>query len=225
MHRIVGQPFTNDLSDNKFYETNALNNENLLNKETNLNGEKILNVPEVLNSGINFKFCNFYIIFIVELSTNLPSSVEQFNTSIIVNNYEESESAINEFSQTCLEIEFEIQIISFELNVQLLPSLKAKYKLEKAIGTGSNFSGNTMNFSAEVATHQLYFLVAASSVSLNQEAGFPLDTFTLQLPKICANGSFKSNVKANLCDEDWNLQRRYCNDGYYDIVIYIGIFL
>lgn len=55
----------------------------------------------------------------------------------MVNNLDESESDVHEIIQNKMEIEFEIQIISVELNVQLLPSLKAKYKLEKAIGRGN----------------------------------------------------------------------------------------
>lgn len=80
-----------------------------------------------------------------------------------------------------------------------------------------------MDFNAEIANHQLFFLVTAASVSLNQEIGVPLDTFTLQLPRICANGSFKLPIRADLRD-DWNLPHRFCNYGYYEIVIYMGIF-
>lgn len=85
------------------------------------------------------------------------------------------------------------------------------------------FSGDSFNFSAELATHQLYFLVTAASTSYNQEAGVPLDTFTLQLPRISANGAFKVPLLTDSKDDGWNLPHRCRHDGYYDITIYMGM--
>lgn len=38
------------------------------------------------------------------------------------------------------EIEFEIRLAGIELNVQLLPSLKAKYKMESAMSSGKRYN-------------------------------------------------------------------------------------
>ncbi|KAI1727949.1 hypothetical protein DdX_00092 [Ditylenchus destructor] len=132
------------------------------------------------------------------------------------------------------EIEFEIKLAGVELNVQLLPSLKAKYKLERALSSGK--SGQLSEFSAEIADHRLYFLVTNPSTSASNlgtggisisETGpsMQLDTFTLQLPRICASGTYRqpSNQFIESKTDGWNCNELiYRKEGYYHITIIIG---
>ncbi|KAI1727267.1 hypothetical protein Ddc_04564 [Ditylenchus destructor] len=132
------------------------------------------------------------------------------------------------------EIEFEIKLAGVELNVQLLPSLKAKYKLERALSSGR--SGQLSEFSAEIADHRLYFLVTnpntsasnigTGGVAISESApSMQLDTFTLQLPRICASGTYRqpSNLFIDSKTDGWNSNELiYRKEGYYHITIIIG---
>lgn len=99
-------------------------------------------------------------------------------------------------------------------------------------------SGVYSQFSAEIADHQFYFQVISASescsnpiinernLSSNSNNFDSIDTFTLQLPRVCANGSYKSlkNCDVDLPKRDgWNgTDLVYRNEGYYNITILIS---
>ncbi|CAD5207349.1 unnamed protein product [Bursaphelenchus okinawaensis] len=113
------------------------------------------------------------------------------------------------------EINFEIHISSVELDAQLLPSLKTKYKLSKAKAIGK--TGQFLHFQAEVVDHQVCFMVVQS-----QSEGTPttLETFTLPLPYIKASGHYRRSPGLNAPGPNPLLV--YKDGGYHDVKVCMG---
>lgn len=102
------------------------------------------------------------------------------------------------------------------------------------------FSGRHSQFSAEIADHQFYFHVMSAPESRinnligeknigNSSNNFDsIDTFTLQLPRVCASGSYElpKSDGFDLSKQDgWNCAELvYRNEGYYNISIVISNF-
>uniref|UniRef100_A0A7E4VU99 FSA_C domain-containing protein n=1 Tax=Panagrellus redivivus TaxID=6233 RepID=A0A7E4VU99_PANRE len=125
-----------------------------------------------------------------------------------------------------MEIDFELTLVGLELNAMLLPSLKAKYRLDKALAQGT--TGSSAKFSAEMCEHQLLFLVVKPAGPGHMTVpSAPVDTFTLALPKIKASGNLISaSVAAAKSPE---MLHRYRNPmltfregAYYDIELVMG---
>ncbi|KAE9555244.1 hypothetical protein FO519_001495 [Halicephalobus sp. NKZ332] len=124
-----------------------------------------------------------------------------------------------------MEIEFELKLIGLELNAMLLPSLRAKYRLDLATATGT--SGDAASFAAEMPAHQLLFQVVKPADEGTSIAPAPVDTFTLPLPKIKASGNYQSAKVAAAKSPE--LLHRYRNPllqfregGYFDVELVIG---
>ncbi|TKR94737.1 hypothetical protein L596_008989 [Steinernema carpocapsae] len=81
-------------------------------------------------------------------------------------------------------VHFDIQITSLELNALILPSLKAKYRLDKASGNGK--TGGAAKIGATVRDHLVSFHV------LELNSSHPIDTFTLKLPTIEVKAKYQS---------------------------------
>uniref|UniRef100_A0A1I7S228 FSA_C domain-containing protein n=1 Tax=Bursaphelenchus xylophilus TaxID=6326 RepID=A0A1I7S228_BURXY len=133
-----------------------------------------------------------------------PTAPSQLSTSTLVPE-----------RQKIYEIDFELKVSSVELDAQLLPSLRTKYKLSKAKATGN--TGQFSRFKAEVVDHQVCFLVMQA-----HEEGNPstLETFTLPLPYIKASGDFRRSPGTNAPGP--NPMLVYKDGGYHDVKVTMG---
>ncbi|CAJ0604609.1 unnamed protein product [Cylicocyclus nassatus] len=78
------------------------------------------------------------------------------------------------------KVKFNFETSSIELRARLLPSLLARYKLNRASSSG--VTGDAAKWTAGIDSHQAEFCVSS--------AGKPMDTFTLALPAIAVNGEY-----------------------------------
>ncbi|VDM45903.1 unnamed protein product [Toxocara canis] len=120
--------------------------------------------------------------------------------------------------QAVAVIHFDIHVSSIELTAQLLPSLKAMYRLEEAQSSGK--TGSEAKFMAKLKKHVVYFTVNAPGDE--RRSSISWDTFTLALPHIHADGAYKTSDRNDTQIHDENLQFR--EGGYIDIVLTIGRF-
>ncbi|KAI6182660.1 FSA-C domain-containing protein [Aphelenchoides bicaudatus] len=119
-------------------------------------------------------------------------------------------------STTPIDVQFRLQMTSLELNAQLLPSLKTKYKLTKTAASGS--VGFITHFNAEILEHQVCFHVSKAH---NGEASAPvIDTFVLPLPFLRASGRFRTEPTSSLAGPNPRLV--YKAAGYYDVIVTAG---
>uniref|UniRef100_A0A183DFB7 Arp2/3 complex 34 kDa subunit n=1 Tax=Gongylonema pulchrum TaxID=637853 RepID=A0A183DFB7_9BILA len=121
--------------------------------------------------------------------------------------------------QAVMVVNFELVISSIELSAQLLPSLKAKYRLDYAHSSGK--TGSESEFTGRIRSHVVHFTVLAP-LDERRMSSLNSDTFTLVLPHISANGAYRMPEKIESVDkmEDENLQFR--EGGYIDVVLTIG---
>jgi hypothetical protein len=115
-----------------------------------------------------------------------------------------------------VDMEFKLNLTSLELNAQLLPSLKTKYKLTKAASSGC--VGSVTQFNLEVLDHQVCFIVLKAN---NGEPNAPpIDTFTLELPFLKASGRYR--VDSTSCMAGPNPRLIYKAGGYHDVLVTAG---
>ncbi|KAE9416671.1 hypothetical protein Angca_002636, partial [Angiostrongylus cantonensis] len=81
---------------------------------------------------------------------------------------------------TIAKIKFDFETSNVELRALLLPSLLARYKLNRAYSSG--VTGDAAKWTASIENHHVEFCVSS--------AGKPMDTFTLALPAIAVNGEY-----------------------------------
>ncbi|KAJ1353025.1 hypothetical protein KIN20_009565 [Parelaphostrongylus tenuis] len=81
---------------------------------------------------------------------------------------------------TIARIKFDFETSTIELRALLLPSLLARYRLNR--GYSSGVTGNAAKWTAAIENHHVEFCVSS--------AGKPMDTFTLALPAIAVNGEY-----------------------------------
>ncbi|KAL6737884.1 hypothetical protein Aduo_011490 [Ancylostoma duodenale] len=78
------------------------------------------------------------------------------------------------------KVKFDFETSSIELRARLLPSLLARYKLNRASSSG--VTGDAAKWTASIESHNAEFCVSS--------AGKPMDTFTLALPAIAVDGEY-----------------------------------
>ncbi|KIH52484.1 hypothetical protein ANCDUO_17415 [Ancylostoma duodenale] len=78
------------------------------------------------------------------------------------------------------KVKFDFETSSIELRARLLPSLLARYKLNRASSSG--VTGEAAKWTASIESHNAEFCVSS--------AGKPMDTFTLALPAIAVDGEY-----------------------------------
>uniref|UniRef100_A0A1I7W8Z4 Protein kinase domain-containing protein n=1 Tax=Heterorhabditis bacteriophora TaxID=37862 RepID=A0A1I7W8Z4_HETBA len=106
-------------------------------------------------------------------------------------------------------INFSVEVTSVELRARLLPSLLAKYRLDRAISSG--VTGEAANWTASIDSHQAEFCVSSE--------GKPMDTFTLGLPAVAVNGQYTVD-KGDA--PHTNKQLLYREGGYLKMTLTLG---
>ncbi|CAI4230279.1 unnamed protein product [Auanema sp. JU1783] len=114
---------------------------------------------------------------------------------------------------TIARVSFQISLDSIELKAQLLPSLKATYKLHKATSSGE--TGAEAKWMAAIEDHHAEFYV-----SLDSKSG---DNFNLALPSVSVKGQYLGEEKciggtAPTTDK----QLRYRQGGYLKMEVLLG---
>uniref|UniRef100_A0A1I7XZZ8 FSA_C domain-containing protein n=1 Tax=Steinernema glaseri TaxID=37863 RepID=A0A1I7XZZ8_9BILA len=111
-------------------------------------------------------------------------------------------------------VHFDIQIASLELNALILPSLKAKYRLDKAFGNGK--TGEAAKINATVHDHLVSFHV------LECNSSHPIDTFTLKLPTIEVKVKYHQSGDTSRRIEEVQYPVIYREGDFYDIAVNLG---
>ncbi|KAK0421995.1 hypothetical protein QR680_007305 [Steinernema hermaphroditum] len=110
-------------------------------------------------------------------------------------------------------VHFDVQITSLELNALILPSLKAKYRLDKACASGK--TGQAAKINASVHDHVVSFHV------LECNSSHPIDTFSLKLPTIEVKVIYQSGDTSKL-NTDIQFPVTYREGDFYDISANLG---
>lgn len=117
---------------------------------------------------------------------------------------------------TPIDVQFRLQMTSLELNAQLLPSLKTKYKLTRTAASGC--IGLVTHFNAEILEHQVCFIVLKTH---NGDPNAPpIDTFILPLPFIKASGRYRNESTSPSAGPNSRLV--YKVGGYHDVIVTAG---
>uniref|UniRef100_A0A914WS45 Bridge-like lipid transfer protein family member 1 C-terminal domain-containing protein n=1 Tax=Plectus sambesii TaxID=2011161 RepID=A0A914WS45_9BILA len=149
--------------------------------------------------------------------------------------YKRAETAIGEYSRPMVQersiavVEFDVSLTSIELNAQLLPSLRAKYQLERAKSQGT--SGANAKFSANIKSHSVTLTVATTEASEGEikEDASNKPNVTVNLPKVSASGNYVSAELAATQKLPSEQQPRgedliYREGGYLNVQAFIGKF-
>ncbi|KAI6225838.1 FSA-C domain-containing protein [Aphelenchoides besseyi] len=137
--------------------------------------------------------------------------VESANTTVDDVTLIDAPAIIN---STGTPIDFELQLTSLEITAQLLPSLRTKYAFSKAASNGR--TGPHSRFKAELLDHRVFFIVHEATAHSP-----PIDTFTLPLPYIRVEGSFRNDVVEKTLTGP-NTRLIYKPGGFFDVTVEIG---
>ncbi|XGW26571.1 hypothetical protein V3C99_007295 [Haemonchus contortus] len=109
-----------------------------------------------------------------------------------------------------MKIKFDFETSNIELRARLLPSLLARYKLNRAFSSG--VTGDEAKWTASIQTHYAEFCVSS--------AGKPMDTFTLALPAVGVNGEYTVDKEGTAPATNKTLL--YREGGYLKVTVTLG---
>uniref|UniRef100_A0A158R4Y4 FSA_C domain-containing protein n=1 Tax=Syphacia muris TaxID=451379 RepID=A0A158R4Y4_9BILA len=203
-----------------------------------------LDAKHILNSSVNtstfyFKrimndfLHNFLNIHIGDIEGDIPMHAENLREVVLRNVpklneqitlLEDNQAKLKE-NKHFITAEVTVNVNSIEFDVLILPSLKAKYRLDKAEGSGKtqkcdctfNYSGPNAKFFVEVKSHIVSFTVLAHGE--NRKDLVSSDTFSLPLPFITAQGNYRLPISSA---ENGSCIPKYYEGGYYDIDLIVG---
>ncbi|KAK5982618.1 hypothetical protein GCK32_004239 [Trichostrongylus colubriformis] len=109
-----------------------------------------------------------------------------------------------------MKIKFDFETSNIELRARLLPSLLARYRLNRAYSSG--VTGDEAKWTASIQTHCAEFCVSS--------AGKPMDTFTLALPAVAVNGEYTVDKEGTA--PATNKALLYREGGYLKVTVTLG---